>query len=195
MQEYRVTVDGTVHQIERPFLVLATQNPVESEGTYNLPEAQLDRFMFKVLINYPSAREEADILRLHCREQEIDEQLEANVAVVTNPRQILKAQRICTRVRIDEKVIDYINAIVRKTREWPDFYLGASPRAGISILKGARVLAAFQGRDYVVPDDVVELVLPALRHRVILSPEAEVEGRKTDDALSEMVRTIEVPRL
>lgn len=195
MQELRVTIDGQVHELERPFLVMATQNPIESEGTYNLPEAQLDRFMFKVIIDYPKEFEEADILRLHRDNADLTGKLEDSLQQVTDPEEIQKAYDICSKITVDDKVIDYINRIVRKTREWPHLFLGASPRAGIGLLKGSRTLAACSGRDYVTPDDVSDLVLPALRHRVILSPEAEVEGRHTDEVLTEMLRTIEVPRL
>ncbi|MBX3411296.1 MAG: MoxR family ATPase [Pirellulales bacterium] len=194
MQEYRVTVDNHTHLLERPFLVLATQNPIESEGTYNLPEAQLDRFMFKVVANYPAPQEEIDILRLHRDHVDVQAELES-LRAVTSPAEILQVSAECSRVRLDDRLLDYINRIVRLTREWPQFHLGASPRAGIALLQGARTLAAFYGRDYAVPDDVVELVLPALRHRVILTAEAEVEGRRVDEVLTEMVRTVEVPRL
>lgn len=195
MQERRVTVDGTTYPIAPPFLVMATQNPIESEGTYNLPEAQLDRFMFKLVVDYPSVEEEHDILRLHCREEEVDQQVVTRVEQVADPNAILDAQRTCRSVAVDDRVIAYIGAIVRKTRQWPDFHLGASPRAGIALLSGARALAAFAGRTYVVPDDVADLVGPALRHRVILAPEAELEGRTTGEALDALLRTVEVPRL
>jgi MoxR-like ATPase len=194
MQEYRVTVERTSHLIERPFLVMATQNPVESEGTYNLPEAQLDRFMFKLVINYPSVEEEARILSMHSLQVELDQRL-GDLQTVTNPREILETARQNSRVLIDPKLLNYINALVRLSRQWPQFHMGASPRAGIALMQGARTLAAFQGRDYAVPDDVVELVLPVLRHRVMLSAEAEVEGRNVDELLGEMVRSVEVPRL
>jgi MoxR-like ATPase len=195
MQEGRVTVDGTTHPIEPPFLVLATQNPVESEGTYNLPEAQLDRFLFKLVIDYPQPAEEDAILRLHCRPERVEKQVETAIRPLLDPARVIAVQDLCRQVRVDDRVIGYINAIVRKTRAWPAFTLGASPRAGIALVSGARVLAAFAGRSYVVPDDVTDLVLPALRHRVILSPEAEVSGETTDGALAALLKTIEVPRL
>lgn len=194
MQEYRVTVEGTGHLLERPFLVLATQNPIESEGTYNLPEAQLDRFMFKIKADYPTAAEEAEILRMHSQQIQIDSRLN-ELDTVTSPAEIMAVTVTCGQVRIDDRLIDYINTLVRKTREWPQFHMGASPRAGIAIMQGVRTLAAFRGRDYSVPDDVVEIALPALRHRVILTAEAEVEGRQVDELLEEMIRSIEVPRL
>jgi MoxR-like ATPase len=195
MQEGRVTVDGTTHRIEPPFLVLATQNPLESEGTYSLPEAQLDRFLFKIVVDYPSAAEEDDILRLHCRPQLVEQQVTGAIRPLFDPPRVLAVQSLCRTVHVDDRVIGYINAIVRKTREWPAFAVGASPRAGIAILAAARVLAAFAGRSYVAPDDVRELVLPALRHRVILAPEAEVAGETTDGSLATLLAGVEVPRL
>jgi len=194
MQEYRVTVDGVSHQIERPFLVLATQNPLESEGTYNLPEAQLDRFMFKLIADYPNEAEEARILDLHSRQVSIDSQL-AELEQVCTTEDILRITSENSNVRIDPRLIDYINKLVRRTREWPQFHNGASPRAGIALMQGARTLAAFYGRDYAVPDDVQEIAKAALRHRVMLTAEAEVEGHLVDDLLAEMIRTVEVPRL
>jgi len=195
MQEGRVTVDGTTHPIEPPFLVLATQNPVESEGTYNLPEAQLDRFLFKLVVEYPRAEEENAILRLHCRPERLEKQVETAIRPLLDPARVIAIQDLCRQVRVDDRVIAYTSAIVRRTRDWPAFTLGASPRAGIALVSGSRVLAAFAGRSYVVPDDVTDLVLPALRHRVILSPEAEVSGETTDRALLALLKTIEVPRL
>jgi MoxR-like ATPase len=195
MQEYRVTVERTTHALQRPFLVLATQNPIESEGTYNLPEAQLDRFMFKTVVDYPSAEEEALVLREHGRQLDINRRLEEEVETVCGPEEIMAATMSCARVRIDDRLFDYINSVVRLTRQWPHFHMGASPRAGLALVQGARTLAAFHGRDFAVPDDVVEIALPALRHRVILTAEAEVEGHQVDELLLEMLRTVEVPRL
>jgi len=194
MQEYRVTVDGVSHKLERPFLVLATQNPIESEGTYNLPEAQLDRFLFKIRVDYPSAEEEADILKMHRQEVDFDARL-ADLETVTGPAEIVATTESCSQVRVDDKLIYYINTLVRLTRQWPQFHLGASPRGGIALVHGARTLAAFSGRDYAVPDDVAQIALPALRHRVVLTPEAEVEGRRVDELLEELIRSVEVPRL
>jgi MoxR-like ATPase len=195
MQEYRVTVDGKSHGIERPFLVLATQNPIESEGTYNLPEAQLDRFMFKLVASYPQEREEAEILKLHSQQRDMTERLETELTTITSAAEILESIRVNGEVRIDERLVDYINKLVRRTREWPQFHMGASPRAGIALMQASRTLAAFAGRDYAVPDDVFQIALPALRHRVTLTAEAEVEGQKVDDLLTELIRSVEVPRL
>lgn len=194
MQEYHVTVERVSHQLDRPFLVLATQNPIESEGTYNLPEAQLDRFMFKIRVEYPSAEEEADILKMHREEVDFDARL-AELETVTSPAEILATTAVCAQVHLDDKLIHYINTLVRLTRQWPQFHLGSSPRGGIALLHGARTSAAFAGRDYAVPDDVVQIALPALRHRVVLTPEAEVEGRQVDELLEELIRSVEVPRL
>jgi MoxR-like ATPase len=195
MQEYRVTIERTSHKLERPFLVLATQNPIESEGTYNLPEAQLDRFMFKIVAEYPSRQEEAVVLKLHSQQVDLDQRLATELQTVTSPEEIVATTQTCGKVHVDEKLFDYINTLVRRTREWPQFHMGASPRAGIALVQGARTLAAFYGRDYAVPDDVVQIALPALRHRVILTAEADVEGQKVDDQLRELIRTVEVPRL
>ena len=195
MQEKRVTVDGTTHQLKLPFLVVATQNPLESEGTYNLPEAQLDRFMLKLKADYPSEAEEARILLMHGGQNNLDEQLEKEIQQITSPEQILQVTQESADVRIDPRLVDYINRIVRLTRQWPQLYLGASPRAGISLMQGARTLAAFMGRDYAVPDDVIEIAVSVLRHRVQLTAEAEVEGQDVDQILSGLIRSIEVPRL
>ncbi|MEA1952034.1 MAG: MoxR family ATPase [Planctomycetota bacterium] len=194
MQEYRVTVERTVHKLKPPFLVLATQNPIESEGTYNLPEAQLDRFLFKLILNYPSAEEEARILQMHSTRVALDTRL-AELETVTSPEEIVEMGLRCGQVRVDAKLLHFINQMVRLTREWPQFHMGASPRAGLALMQGARTLAAFNGRDYAVPDDVVELALPSLRHRVILSAEAEVEGHGVDDLLRSLINSLEVPRL
>lgn len=195
MQEFRVTVDGSSHTLEKPFLVLATQNPIESEGTYNLPEAQLDRFMFKLMAGYPDLAEEKRILEMHSRQVDINRRLEDELGEVTNVHEILETIRANGEVIVDERLVDYVAKLVRTTRVWPQFHMGASPRAGLAILQAARTLAAFHGRDYAVPDDVAQIAIPALRHRVILTAEAEVEGRKVDEILRELIRSVEVPRL
>ncbi len=194
MQEYRVTVDGTSHRVPRPFLVLATQNPLESEGTYNLPEAQLDRFMFKLRVDYPTAEQEAEILKLHSQQVDLNERLKSEIQSITNPEQVMQVMQLCGTVRIEESLVDYINKIVRASRTWPAFHIGASPRAGLALMQSARTLAAFGGRDFAVPDDVVDIAIPALRHRVQLTAEAEIEGRTADEELTALIRGIEVPR-
>jgi len=194
MQEYRVTIDGTSHPVPRPFLVMATQNPIESEGTYSLPEAQLDRFMFKAVVNYPTEEEESRVLEMHSRQIDLNQMLQNDVAQVTSAEEIQQMIQKNAEVRTEPKLISYINRLVRATRNWPAFHLGASPRAGIALVQGSRTLAAFQGRDFAVPDDVVEIAIPALRHRVVLSAEAEVEGSSVDQELKQLIRSIEVPR-
>ena len=193
MQENRVTIDGVSYPIEPPFLVMATQNPIESEGTYNLPEAQLDRFLFKLVVEYPDLAEETDILRLHTRGFSLDRGVADQLDVVTSPAEVREMQRRAENVLVDDHVLAYIAALVRKTRHWPTLSLGASPRAGVAILRGARAVAALEGRDYILPDDVQDVVLPALRHRVMLTPEAEVEGQSADILLTELIRSVEVP--
>jgi MoxR-like ATPase len=194
MQEYRVTIDGTSHPVPRPFLVMATQNPIESEGTYSLPEAQLDRFMFKAVVNYPTEEEESRVLEMHSRQIDLNQMLERDVAQVTSAEEIQQMIQKNAEVRTEPKLIFYINRIVRETRNWPAFHLGASPRAGIALVQGARTLAAFRGRDFAVPDDVVDIAIPALRHRVVLNAEAEVEGSSVDQELQQLLRSVEVPR-
>lgn len=195
MQEKNVTVDGTTHELTPPFLVMATQNPIESEGTYNLPEAQLDRFMFKLVAHYPTSDQEASILKMHGGQTDLDDRLENEIEVISNPDEIVRITKLNSEVRVDDVLIDYINKIVRLTRDWPQFYMGASPRAGIGLMQGARTLAAFYGRNYAVPDDVREIALSALRHRVSLTAEAEVEGQSVDQLLTELIQRIEVPRM
>jgi MoxR-like ATPase len=194
MQEYRVTIDGTSHKVPRPFLVMATQNPLESEGTYNLPEAQLDRFMFKLRVDYPTAEQEAEILQMHSKQIDLNQRLKDEVRAITTPEQVIEITQLCATVRIEDSLVDYINKIVRATRSWPAFHIGASPRAGLALMQSARTLAAFSGRDYAIPDDVVDIAIPALRHRVQLTAEAEIEGRKADEELAALIRGIEVPR-
>jgi MoxR-like ATPase len=194
MQEYRVTVDGTSHRVPRPFLVLATQNPLESEGTYNLPEAQLDRFMFKLRVDYPTAEQESEILKLHSNQVDLNQRLKNEVRTITNPEQVMKATQLCSTVRVEDSLVDYINTIVRATRTWPAFHIGASPRAGLALMQSSRALAAFSGRDFAIPDDVVDIAIPTMRHRVQLTAEAEIEGRTSDEELSTLIRGIEVPR-
>lgn len=195
MQEYRVTIDGVSHEVPRPFLVMATQNPVESEGTYSLPEAQLDRFMFKAMVNYPAESDEARVLELHSRQIDLAKVLRDEVKQVADADLIQSTIRANATVLVEPKLLNYINKIVRATRSWPAFHLGASPRAGIALMQGARALAAFRGRNFAVPDDVAELVLPALRHRVTLTAESEVEGLLVDNELRALLRSVEVPRL
>ncbi len=193
MEERQTTIDGVSYTLPSPFIVAATQNPVEYEGTYPLPEAQLDRFQFKVLVDYRSAAEEEEVLRRH--HHGIDPSRLADiVSPVLQQEDVLAAQRSADQVRVDEGIIAYITAIARASRRSPDLSLGASPRASIAVLRGARVRALIEGRDFVIPDDVKSLVPPAYRHRIILRPEAEVQGVSADDAIHRILGKVEVPR-
>ena len=192
MEERQITVDGTTYKLDNPFTVFATQNPIEHEGTYRLPEAQLDRFLFKVEMEYPLPDEEVKILLdLHSRKNIND--LSQIHPVFT--RDSLKELREKARTsHMDENVAGYIAKIVNGTRNNSDIYLGGSPRASISIMIGAKANAAMKGRDFVTPDDVREVVYPALRHRILLTPEKEMEGKTTDDIIKTIIERVEVPR-
>ncbi len=191
MQERQVTIDNRRYTIEPPFLTLATQNPVESEGTYSLPEAQLDRFLLKLLIHYPAEREELEILRLHSGRERFDEV--DSIQATLDPARTLACVHAVAGVRLDDAILDYINRLVRATRDHRDVYLGASPRAGIALLKTARALALMEGRAFVIPDDAKRLAPAALRHRITLTPEAEVEGRSADEVIGEILQSVTAP--
>jgi MoxR-like ATPase len=193
MAERQVTADGKRYPLAKPFLVLATQNPLENEGTYALPEAQLDRFLFKLPMDYPTQAEEERILSLHLGGASPERSLEV-LAPITNAEGVQRLQAIAERLTVDPSIIAYITAIVRRTRGFPGLQVGASPRAGLAMLAAGRALALLRGRGYVVPDDIADVALPALRHRVILSPEAEVEGRTADAIVREILQAVEVPR-
>jgi len=192
MQERGVTLDGKRHQLSPRFTVIATQNPIEQQGAYPLPEAQLDRFLFKHVLSYPSVEEERRIVASHGT-RPADRTPPAINKVLTH-EELNEAVGVAATVRLPDEVIDYVVRIVRGTREGTTFELGASPRAAAMIASAARARAALDGRDYVIPDDVKALALPALRHRVILSPAAEIEGRTTDAALIAIMDQTEAPR-
>lgn len=192
MEERQITMDGTTYQLENPFIVFATQNPIEHEGTYKLPEAQLDRFLFKVEMTYPSFNEEIKIL-LEYNDRKSKNDL--NLIQPVFSRAQLEAFRLQIRsIHIEEKIAAYIANIVSQTRNSGDLYLGASPRASIAIMIGAKALAAIRGRDFVIPDDVKEITFSALRHRIILTPEKEMEGKTTDEMIQQILNRVEVPR-
>jgi len=191
MAERQITIDGSTYPMADPFIVLATQNPIEQEGTYRLPEAQLDRFLFKIEIDYPDLADEVTILQQHNVRR--TSQMEV-VNGVLNAKDILDMQRVAKEVTIEDSVVEYIAKIVNQTRNNPLLFLGASPRASISILDAAKARAAMLGRDFVIPVDVKFVALPALRHRVIVSPEKEMEGLTPDFIVKEMIESIEVPR-
>ncbi len=194
MQERQVTLDGRQLPLEPPFLVMATQNPIENEGTYNLPEAQLDRFLFKLVMTYPKLAEEERIYALFLAGDSPERILERDVRTVANPAQVIALQAAAGRIQVEPAIVTYIAALVQRTRGYPGLFLGASPRAGIAMLTAARAIALWRGRGYVIPDDIVEVALPALRHRVILNPEAEIEGKTADSILGEAIRSVPVPR-
>jgi MoxR-like ATPase len=193
MEERQVTIDGVSHLLPVPFIVVATQNPVEYEGTYPLPEAQLDRFQFKVLVDYRSVEQEEEILRRH-RDGVLSQSIDDRIKATVGPTEIAEAAGEAERVRVDDEILAYLTAIARASRRSPDLALGASPRASIAVLRGARVRALMEGRDFVIPDDVKALVLPAYRHRVVLRPEAEIQGVYADDAIARVLAKVEVPR-
>lgn len=195
MQEYQVTLEGQTLPLPQPFFVLATQNPVETEGTYPLPEAQLDRFLLKIDISYPSLKEEVDVV-LRTTINQTGQQLPLeNVKPCITERAVLSLQQIAARQRVDESVVDYAVRIVRATREWPGIAVGAGSRGPIALVRAARVVALLAGRDFVTPDDVKRIALPALRHRIALAPDALLEGRSSRDVLTAVVETVAAPRV
>lgn len=192
MEERQVTIDGTRHSLSPLFTVLATQNPVEFEGTYPLPEAQLDRFLLKIKIGYPSATEELEILQKH--NSQLPVSTDALEIAPIDQETLQQAQRELRDLQLEPSLLGYISEIARRTRNWPSVSLGASPRAAISLMLVAKALAALADRDYVIPDDVKVAVLPAMRHRIVLRPEAELEGLDTDRVLTDVLAAVEVPK-
>lgn len=192
MEESQVTVENTTYLLDFPFIVIATQNPVEHEGTYNLPEAQLDRFLFKIVVDYPSLDEEVEILS-GISSQKIKKDI-SDLAKVLSKDQIKKFRKQVQEIRIETNLIKYIAKIVENTRNNSSLYLGASPRASIGILNGAKAFAAMRGRDFVTPEDIREVTFPVLSHRVILTPDKEMEGVEPKQIISEILDKIEVPR-
>jgi MoxR-like ATPase len=194
MQEYQVTLEGQTITLPRPFIVLATQNPVETEGTYPLPEAQLDRFLLKVEIDYPSAPEEVAVVVRTTSGQPGDQLPLSNVQPCLTEREVLNLQQIAAHQRVDERVVDYAVRIVRATRGWPGLALGSGSRGAIALVRAARVVALLDGRDYVTPDDIKRIALPALRHRVALTPDALLEGRTPGDLVMAVIDSVAAPR-
>jgi MoxR-like ATPase len=194
MQESQVTIEGQTHVLPRPFMVLATQNPVETEGTYPLPEAQIDRFLFKILIDYPSAAEEVAVVVRTTGDRVGDQLPLVDVKPLLNEKAVLSLQQIAAHQRVEETVVDYAVRIVRATRDWPGLAVGAGSRGAIALVRAARVAGLLDGRDFVTPDDIKRIALPALRHRLALTPDAMLEGRKADDLLSAVVESVPAPR-
>jgi MoxR-like ATPase len=192
MEERQVTIDGTTHEMRFPFIILATQNPVEQEGTYRLPEAQLDRFIFKIEVKYPNLQEEINILQ--SQNGRTQAQLLANVNTILSAHNIQEYRTIIQSIIVEPKLIEFIAKIVNETRNNPSLYLGASPRASLAILRASKAGAALKGRDFVMPEDIIEIAPAVLRHRIILTPEKEMEGLTPDDLIANILKSIEVPR-
>ena len=192
MEERQITYDGVLYPMSFPFLVIATQNPIEQEGTYNLPEAQLDRFLFKIKLDYPELHEEEQIL--HRYKNNIQAPDLNEIKAVFSADEIRKIQDTVEKVIVEDNLVKYIAAITNKTRNHGKIYLGGSPRASLSIIKSAKAVAAIRGRDFVTPEDIQFVAVHVLNHRLILTPEAEMEGVRVEDVVSEILKTLEVPR-
>ncbi len=194
MQERQVSIEGTSYQLAPPFMTLATQNPIEQDGTYPLPEAQLDRFLFKIEIGYPEEAHEFDIVEEVTLGRVGDSFNLEQVRQVMDLAQARKLQQSCAKVRVDRRIIEYGTKLVRATRDWAGIRAGAGPRGAISLIRGARAFALLRGRDHVIPDDLKAVARPCLRHRVLLTPEAEIDGIPADELLGDILRKVEVPR-
>lgn len=192
MEERQITFDGTTYKLEAPFFIVATQNPVEQEGTYRLPEAQLDRFLFRIKLNYPDLQDEIAILQKF--KGNIKEVSLNDIQPILSAADIDNFHGIIEEVQIEDQLIEYIAKIVNETRNHARLYLGASPRASLSILKASKTMAAIRGRDFVTPDDIQYISGPVMNHRIILTAEAEMEGMTPEDVIAEIVQKIEVPR-
>jgi MoxR-like ATPase len=194
MQERQVTIDGKPHKLSDRFMVVATQNPLEQQGTYPLPEAQLDRFLFKQTLGYPSVEEERKIVATYGLHSGQTHPKDMGVKRVVTAKALADASAAVAKVRLNDEVVGYVLELVRSTRETADLTSGASPRSAAQLALAARARAALDGRDYVIPDDVKALALPVLRHRVILSPAAEIEGRRADEVIAGLVERAAAPR-
>lgn len=192
MEERQATVDGTTYKMGEPFMVLATQNPIEQEGTYALPEAQLDRFLFKIKVDYPSVEEEVIILQNHHERK--GEKPQDQIKAILTPEKLVEFKKNIHEVVVEQKILDYIANIITQTRNHPHLYLGASPRASIATLTAAKAFAAISGRDFVIPEDVKKALVPVLNHRVILTPEREMEGMTTESVVTMIMESVEIPR-
>ncbi|NGP88277.1 AAA family ATPase [Fodinibius halophilus] len=192
MQERQISVDGTTYTMEEPFIILATQNPIEHEGTYKLPEAQLDRFLFKINVGYPEQKDETAILEgVHQRKNQNDpSQLDA----VVKADKLIQNQALVSDIHVEKSLMHYITSITQHSRNHPAIHIGASPRAAVFMMRAAQAWAAINGRDFVIPDDIQDIAQPVLRHRLILTPEKEMEGTSTDEVITRIIKQIEVPR-
>jgi MoxR-like ATPase len=194
MEEHAVSIDGTTYPLPSPFFVMATQNPIEHEGTYPLPEAQLDRFLMKIELDYPTEEAERAVIRLHDRGLNPHDLAAAGVRQVCGPAELQAARAEFARLTLKDEVLEYILQIARRTRELPQLLVGASPRAAVALMSCAKITAAMRGRDFVTPDDVKEVAYPVLRHRLILQPEAELEHLTPERALDAVLAAVPVPR-
>ncbi len=192
MEERQVTVDGYTHFMDYPFIVLATQNPIEQEGTYRLPEAQLDRFIFKVVVEYPSLQEEIMILQMQQGRTQFEMLQEVNT--ILSPQALRHFRKVLQQVKIEQKLIEYIAYVINETRNSPSLFLGASPRASLALLKASKAAAAVKGRNFVIPEDILEMAPHVLRHRIMLTPEKEMEGISPDELIESILKSVEVPR-
>ena len=192
MEERQITIDGKQHRMPPPFMVIATQNPIEQEGTYALPEAQLDRFLFKIRVDYPKMEDEVMILQTHHERQGVAPQTKIEPVLDPEKLQVLRQQ--IQGIRVEEKLLKYIAEIVTKTRNHPHLYLGASPRASIAVMNASKAVAAVEGRDFVIPEDIKKVLEPVLGHRIILSPEREMEGSTTAHVIDMITHSVEIPR-
>ena len=192
MEERQLTMDGKVYKMDEPFTVLATQNPVEHEGTYRLPEAQLDRFLFKIEVKYPSLDEEIKILTQQ-HQQLTTEQL-AHITPVLSGQEVIILRHQVKGLHVEHKLLAYVAAIIHESRNNKSLYLGGSPRASLAIVNAAKAIAAIRGRDFVTPDDIIFVAAPVLRHRIMLNPDKEMEGATPDDIIVQLIQKIEVPR-
>ncbi|MFC6103196.1 AAA family ATPase [Olivibacter domesticus] len=192
MEERQITMDGNCYKMEEPFMVLATQNPIEQEGTYRLPEAQLDRFLFKIEVGYPSLVEETDILAKH-HQHNTEEKL-LSLSPILNITQIKMFRLLTKNLHVEDKLLEFVAKIVYQTRNNKSLFLGGSPRASLAIINSAKAIAAMNSRDFVTPDDITKVALPVLRHRVMLTPEKEMEGITADDVINQIIKNIEIPR-
>ena len=193
MEERQISVDGTTYKMKPPFFIIATQNPIEQEGTYRLPEAQLDRFLFRVKMSYPNLSEEEQILH-RFKDDFYSDKVKETIKPLMTSEEIAACKKLIEEVYIKDELLSYIAKIVHDTRENGDLFMGASPRASLAILKSAKAIAAFDGRNFVSPDDIRRVSVPVLNHRIILSPEREMEGVQLEHVIAEIVKKIEVPR-
>ena len=192
MEERQLTIDGHTYKMEEPFIVLATQNPIEQEGTYRLPEAQLDRFIFKIEIKYPTLEEEITILTQQ-HQQRTTDQL-SHVQAVLSIADIVSIRKQVRELHVEPKLLEFTAKIIHETRNNKSLYLGGSPRASLAIINASKALAAIKGRDFVTPDDIITVIAPVLRHRIMLTPDKEMEGLTPDDIVAQIIQKIEVPR-